>query len=185
MRRFLRFYLVLILSALLTGLVSAESVRIGVSSGADMLPGKFNPSFNFQATPNAPTRSVNFTVQTADQGLQAAGDTCATNPQTGASTSGFQMAHSGDWTGPHLPNLQNDNWGFGGQTDSQAGLYLTRNSGWMPFSRATEGWDSDDPTDLGDGGQPPVVPEPSTMLVLGIGLAAGALPLSRRFRRQK
>jgi len=190
MRRYLCFFFVVGLSLLMTGVLFAEPLRIGVSSGADMGAQKFNPSFNFQSTPNAPARSVDFVVYTADQGTQAAGDTCATNPQSGVRTSGLQMDSWGDWqTGIEQfpPNMA---------TYEPGRVWAPNPNGTGPVWRPPTpnnpntpwGWDPQtDPLDPDpENPDPPAVaPEPSTMLVLGIGLAVGVLPLARRFRRQK
>jgi len=191
MKKYLFFPFVVGLSIILTGVLFAEPLRIGVSSGDAMGAQKFNPSFNFQSTPNAPARSVDFVVYTADQGTQAAGDTCSTNPQAGAQTSGFQMASGGDIPSNYMDYLPND---FG--TSPSYWAYTSNPGGFLngnPYSYINPGderylppgswWV--DPNDPPSDADTPVVPEPSTMLVLGIGLAAGALPLSRRFRRQK
>ena len=187
MKRFLLFCCATFLLVLPVGVAFAEGVRIGSDSGADLLPMNFNPSFNYMATPNAPAQSVQFVVYTADQGLQAAGDTCSMNGIAG-SADVMQLASG---LPPDLPadlDWYRDYYGPGPE-----GYYLTP-AGWRdPYTARSNYpwyWVPDDPPPPEsprppDEPPPPVVPEPSTMLILGMGLAAGVLPASRRFRRQR
>ena len=184
MKRILLFELTVVLLMLPSVVALAESVRIGGASGGDMLPKKFNPSFNYMATPNAPAKSVDFVVYTADQGLQAAGDTCATNGIMGTSAQQLAVIESPpsavelSAASSYPPNGPwHNTWNPGTNQWSRFQPFGNFNPEREPADNPPN-----TPNPPGPPG-PPVSPEPSTMFVMGIGLAAGVMFSRRRFHR--
>ena len=184
MKRLLLFFLAAFVLTLMVNVASAEDVRIGGPSSGDMLPKKFNPSFNFMATGNAPAKKVEF-VYNADQGVQDAGDTCSTNGQMGSPTSPLALVTSQTPPIADMPGVVNASHGnvaFVGGTLRGSPYAQADNTGRHDRGRDRHPDPGPDPEP--DPDPPPVVPEPGTMLILGLGLAA-ALPLSRRLRRKE
>lgn len=182
MKRFTLFCFAMGLSMLLTSIAVAEGVRIGATSGADMLPKSFSPSYDYQSTPNAPAKSVNFTVNTADQQSQAAGDTCSTDGPMGTTSAASLAFDPGPVPTETLPDFVSS--ATAGSGPGEGWTYDSNAGQWVDPKRQPN-WDRSPSENPGEEDPAKVTPEPSTMLILGIGLAAGVVPFSRRLRREK
>lgn len=84
------------------------------------------------------------------------------------------LSYGAGYFGNGTPILNSDGDGFYGDGEVHGVIRLPGTYDAISFTHTSENWHGFTVGVVGAGGQPPAVPEPTTLLLLGLGLLAGA-----------